>query len=534
MPTSRFFVVALLWYTAAFIVAAAGAYFADSHRFVTNAWHVYFIAHSTGTLTSDSDVMWSEVYRLIMATVAALACLVCLVHRFNPKSPRTALTTAPSTWERRSIVVYAALLFPIALLVLPANLHTQILIDIGALPQRTSLLSTSFPKAAVAIGDTLLARFPGGAIVVPTDPAFAALAKSFRRRSAGTQIESISLWRDPNTRNIIILSAATTDPSDGNDVLTVRYAATPRINSARYDPIAAAITPLLGGEPRDSYFAEIWRPYLIPYSLYSVTLYLLIIFPVLFFLIRSTREDIRRFRDSSRLSTQVPGSATEATLQDLQKASEHRLDAINDVIPRYLAVSLVVCAVATVEFGFGFIRSSSTLEATTFGQVALIAIWLTSLIVAAILFTFYYDEYGYAFAGFEAMEDASSGELYDKVHEKKINFRKEYRSQQLLARGGVAFLILGALLALIKTLGTAVLVPAVCGNLPAVANQIVHALYASRLSKVRTCEDYTNSLRPGTSFNYRHDGLDSVSYLISGPEQLERPGVDRTPDGDRH
>jgi hypothetical protein len=484
---TRLFGIAIIWYVVSFGIALAGAAFSDSHGFVTNAWHVYFIGRSAGVLTTDNDIAWSESYRLVMAAAASLACLICFLHRFNTKSPRNDVAATLTTWERRAIAFFALVLLFVTLVALPANLHKEILKDEGALPAAASL-----GDDARAIERTLFSPFPGGEVIVKGDPDLGRLARAFSSNPAPTNIESVTIWRSPDNRLKSTLIAI--GDAGGSTPASESEARVP-LELGTSSSISSIARRRLGSESHGTYFAQVWRPYLMPYSLYSVGLWLLIIFPVTFFMIRSAKEDWLRFRSKDLLRAELPPTASENSLEEYQKRSEHRLDAIRDIVPRYLAVFFIVCLVATVEYGVSYIRSSSTAQAATFGQIDLIAIWVSCLVLAFMLMAFYYNEYGYAFAGFQDMESLASGPLYEKVRGSKNDFRGEYASIKVFAGGSLAVLILVALLWVLQKLGTSWMVPFACGVFPAgFANQIVHAMHASKLTTVSACVGNENHL----------------------------------------
>lgn len=484
---TSFFLLAAAWYAVVFAVATAGAVFADS-RFVTNAWHVYFIEKSQGVLTTDADITWSEIYRLIMATVASFLSLLCFLSRFNRTSSRNDITIGLSIWERRSVIFFSVVILITTLLFLPTNLHGELLRNVGALP-----VSASVPKEAAKIGGTLFTIFPAGDVVVKTDSDFGSFAQKFAHQLSRDDIESVTLWRDPPSSNMSEL-IATADPNSKSKAIDSQGEVKETLDLRDGSALSqSAIQRFERKSAAHSYISDVWRPYWFPYSFYSVGLWLLIIFPVLFFMVRSARTDWRRFRSPELSKPDVPQAVSEDGLGQFQKQSEHRLDAIRDIIPRYLSVSIIVCLIATAEFGVSYIRSSSTVQAATAGQFDLILIWVSCLIITGLLVLFYYSEYGYAFSGFESMENLATGPLYDKVRQNKLSFRDEYASnKRILAAGGITALILGGLLWVIKALGTTWIVPAVCGTLPpAVSNQIVRTMYASKFTKIPDCPHFS-------------------------------------------
>lgn len=480
----RFLRIAGLWFASAFAVAALGAILADS-RFVTNAWHVYFIAQSRGVLTTDSDVTWSEVYRLIMAVVGAFACILCFVSRFNTKSPRGEIATAPlTTWEIRATGGFALLLLIITLVAMPTNLYAAILENLGIPTQQPSLNSET-----ADIRNTLLSAFPGGSVIVKSDPDFGVFSQAFHSRPNPAAIDSLALWRNPQNptmgilvANLDVNSVAANSPDQASMPLSLE-------SKTNLSSLAAG---RLAHRENRSYFSEIWRPYLFPYSLYSIGLWLFIIYPVILYMVRSVKQDRSRFSAASVSRPIPPTSASTNSLAEYQKAAEHRLDAIRDVVSRYLAVFFVVCLVATVEFGVSYIRTSSLPEAATFGQIDLIVIWLSCLAIAAFVAVLYFIEYRYAFAGFESLEDISTGKLYQDVRTSKLSFREQYSSIKLVVTGGVAAGLLAGSFLVLKQAGTKLVVPAICGTLPrGIADQILRTGYASGFTSFPDCKHFT-------------------------------------------
>ncbi len=476
--------IAVFWYAVAFVLAAAGAFFADSQPYVTHAWHVYFIEKSRGVLTSDSEVTRSEIYRLIMATVGSLLCIACFLNRFNTKSPRDSIATALGPWERRVTIFFAGALFLVTLFFMPANLHALILLDNGGLNDGASL-GDEFKAIAHTIG----LPFPGGKIVVKGQRDFGSFSQVLAQKIEPAKVASVTLWRNPTdpTKSVLIATssanvAATASPAPPDEA---RIALDLRGPSAT-SHVAAA---LLGSPERSSYFSEIWRPYLVPYSFYSIGLYLLIIYPVAFLLLRSVITDRRRFRSPDLAKPEPPQTESQAGFETFQKQSEYRLDAIRDILPRYLTVAMIVYIVATIEYLFSFIRASSTAGATVFGQLALGLIWPVSLVVCGVIAVFYVKEYNYGFAGLQDIERLSHGDLYKTVRDVKISFRNEYHPRKMLAAGGAAAVLLTALLWLLPKIGSTMIIPSFCGAIPhQVSDPFVKALHASGLTTKPDCE----------------------------------------------
>jgi hypothetical protein len=298
----------------------------------------------------------------------------------------------------------------------------------------------------------------------------------------------LTLWRNPHDPTQAVFIAT----SDAN----VAAAASPRppdetrtIINLRASSVYSRVAATLLAPPKHSYFSEIWRPYILPYSFYSVGLYLLIIYPVLFFLLRSAITDRQRFGSPDLVKPAVPQTESQSSFEAFQKQSEYRLDAIRDILPRYLTVGIIVYGVATVEYLFSFVRTSSTTGATVFGQLALGLIWPLSLVVCGILAAFYIKEYNYSFSGLQDIERLSHGDLYKTVRDVKISFRNDYHPGKMLAAGGVATVLLTILLALLPKIGSTVIIPSICGAIPhQVSDPFVKSLHASRLTPIPDCE----------------------------------------------
>ena len=138
-------------------------------------------------------------------------------------------------------------------------------------------------------------------------------------------------------------------------------------------------------------FGEIFGPY-IPYSLYVAGLWLGIVFPVLFFLIRSVRYDLHAWkRLQGALDVIVPNDKlTRSAVASLVIASNDVLSLLKESAGRYLPIFLVVITMVLVE-ELSPLKRSVLEQSADIGKLLLWLLWIPTLIVSIALFTILYD-----------------------------------------------------------------------------------------------------------------------------------------------
>jgi len=190
-------------------------------------------------------------------------------------------------------------------------------------------------------------------------------------RRGGT-LESMELAR----YEVAIISAA------GTTVLFFAYYALPANFYLECTKLVAAgrihATPFT--------FGQIWLSYVL-YSPYVIGLWLGIVFPIFFFLIRSVRDDVREWKNTCE-SVRRTESTGATALEEVWRCWHRKYDILKIIATHY--VPLVIFILLLSVFERSLFAASATALGEGVGSAAMYAMLLAALAISVAVFALYY------------------------------------------------------------------------------------------------------------------------------------------------
>lgn len=138
-------------------------------------------------------------------------------------------------------------------------------------------------------------------------------------------------------------------------------------------------------------FRQIWQPYWFPYSLYVCGLWLGMVAPVLFVLVRSIGWDWPQLRNQeSQLRLDEGAPVNVQTVFGFRHSSTEYLESLKSTATRYIALFLIIITMMLLE-QLTYLHCSVSEEASDWGKALLWLLLVPAFLISIVVFMFSYE-----------------------------------------------------------------------------------------------------------------------------------------------